>query len=459
MKIAIIGSGISGLTSAWYLHQDHDITLFEANDYIGGHTATVDVTVESGDYAIDTGFIVFNDRTYPHFEKLMAEVGIVGQPTEMSFSVRNEDTGLEYNGHTISTLFAQKRNLFRPSFYRFLNEILRFNKLAKTAASEGNVNESQTLGAFLAHHNFSDYFAVNYILPMGAAIWSSTLSDMRGFPLGFFLRFFLNHGLLDVTNRPQWAVIPGGSREYIRKMTPAFEQSIALSTPVQQVIRHADGVTVTSARGDEQFDHVIFACHSDQALALLADKTQDEIDVLSAMTYQDNEVVLHTDTSLLPKARAAWAAWNYHLPKTEPVTVSSSSESEQEIDPRSQRLAALTYDMNILQGIDSPETFCVTLNQTDRIDPDKILRTFTYAHPVFTTESIAAQQQRPRINGVENTWFCGAYWYNGFHEDGVRSALDVVNNINLITIGQGTSSTQRPHAAAFQATASDSGQF
>ncbi|MGF1786405.1 FAD-dependent oxidoreductase [Photobacterium swingsii] len=465
MKIAIIGSGISGLTSAWYLHQDHDITLFEANDYIGGHTATVDVAVDSGEYAIDTGFIVFNDRTYPHFEKLMTEVGIVGQPTEMSFSVRNEDTGLEYNGHTISTLFAQKRNLFRPSFYRFLNEILRFNKLAKAAASEGDVSESQTLGAFLAQHDFSDYFAVNYILPMGAAIWSSTLSDMRGFPLGFFLRFFLNHGLLDVTNRPQWAVIPGGSREYIRKMTPAFEQSIALNTPVQQVTRQTNGVTVTSTRGDEQFDHVIFACHSDQALALLGDKSQDEIDVLSAMTYQDNEVVLHTDTNLLPKSRAAWAAWNYHLPKSDDVTA-SLSDGHQGIDERSQRLAALTYNMNILQGIESPETFCVTLNQTDRINPDKILRTFTYAHPVFTTQSIAAQQQRPRINGLANTWFCGAYWYNGFHEDGVRSALDVVKNINLINESlmskshvndaQGVSSS---HAAAFMPSNNHSGQY
>ncbi|PST91069.1 NAD(P)/FAD-dependent oxidoreductase [Photobacterium jeanii] len=444
MKIAIIGSGISGLTAAWYLHNQHDITLFEANDYVGGHTATVDVTVESGDYAIDTGFIVFNDRTYPNFERLMEEVGVEGQPTQMSFSVRNDNTGLEYNGHTISTLFAQKRNLFKPSFYRFLGEIVRFNKMAKTAADDVELRW-QTLGDFLTEHQFSDEFCENYILPMGAAIWSSTLSDMRRFPLDFFLRFFLNHGLLDITNRPQWAVIPGGSREYVRKMTPAFSDRIRLNTPVEKVYRQQDKVLINSVAGREEFDHVIFACHSDQALALLADASGDERDVLSPMTYQDNEVVLHTDTNLLPKAEAAWASWNYHLP-------ASDSDSEQADTGLEHRPAALTYNMNILQGISSPETFCVTLNQTDRIDPDKILRRFVYAHPVFTTESIAAQKERGRVNGVQNTWFCGAYWYNGFHEDGVRSALDVVNGINQLDIAPKPNqpeSMSKPHAAAF----------
>lgn len=414
MKIAIIGSGISGLTTAWYLRHKHNITLFEANDYAGGHTATVDVEVDSGQYAIDTGFIVFNDRTYPNFEQLLMELDIQGQASEMSFSVHNDNNGLEYNGHGLSSLFAQKKNLFKPQFFRFLYEITKFNRLAKQTAYE-NIEQQQTLGDFLQQHDLSDYFTENYILPMGAAIWSSSLADMRNIPLDFFLRFFLNHGLLDIVNRPQWYVIPGGSREYVNRMLVEIEPLIKLNSPVQQVSRLNDQVYITVNDSVEVFDHVIFACHSDQALALLADSTTNEQQILSAMAYQDNEVVLHTDESILPNEKAAWASWNYHLP-----LISNDSQ---------QQLPALTYNMNILQGIDAPETFCVTLNQTQDIDPSKILRQFTYAHPVFNRSSIHAQQQRHLINGMEKTWFCGAYWYNGFHEDGVRSALDVIEAI------------------------------
>ncbi|PTB31583.1 NAD(P)/FAD-dependent oxidoreductase [Photobacterium phosphoreum] len=414
MKIAIIGSGISGLTTAWYLRHQHNITLFEANDYAGGHTATVDVEVDSGQYAIDTGFIVFNDRTYPNFEQLLMELDIQGQASEMSFSVHNDNNGLEYNGHSLSSLFAQKKNVFKPQFFHFLYEITKFNRQAKQTAYE-NIEYQQTLGDFLQQHDLSDYFTENYILPMGAAIWSSSLADMRNMPLGFFLRFFLNHGLLDIVNRPQWYVIPGGSREYVNRMLVEIESLIKLNSPVQQVSRLNDQVYITVNDSVEVFDHVIFACHSDQALALLADSTTNEQQILSAMAYQDNEVVLHTDESILPNEKAAWASWNYHLP-----LVSNDSQ---------QQLPALTYNMNILQGIDAPETFCVTLNQTQDIDPSKILRRFTYAHPVFNHASINAQQQRHLINGTENTWFCGAYWYNGFHEDGVRSALDVIEAI------------------------------
>ena len=414
MKIAIIGSGISGLTAAWYLRHKHNITLFEANDYAGGHTATVDVEVNSGQYAIDTGFIVFNDRTYPNFEQLLMELDIQGQASEMSFSVHNDNNGLEYNGHGLSSLFAQKKNLFKPQFFYFLYEITKFNRLAKQTAYE-NIEQQQTLGDFLQQHDLSDYFTENYILPMGAAIWSSSLADMRNIPLGFFLRFFLNHGLLDIVNRPQWYVIPGGSREYVNRMLVEIEPLIKLNSPVQQVSRLNDQVYITVNDSVEVFDHVIFACHSDQALALLADSTTNEQQILSAMAYQDNEVVLHTDESILPNEKAAWASWNYHLP-----LMDAGSQ---------QQLPALTYNMNILQGIDAPETFCVTLNQTQDIDPSKILRQFTYAHPVFNRSSIHAQQQRHLINGIENTWFCGAYWYNGFHEDGVRSALDVIEAI------------------------------
>lgn len=416
MKIAIIGTGISGLTCGYYLHKQHDITVFEANDYIGGHTATVDVELDNHTYAVDTGFIVYNDRTYPSFIGLLNELGVTGMPTQMSFSVRNDANGLEYNGHTLTTLFAQKRNWLNPAFYKFIAEILRFNRLAKRSADQA-FSQEMTLGEFLQQHRFSDYFCSNYILPMGAAIWSSTLADMRAFPLTFFLRFFLNHGLLDITNRPQWYVIQGGSKQYIPPLTEGFADRIHLNSPVTGVRRSSDGVTVEVNGICERFDQVIFACHSDQAMRLITDITAEERDVLQDMAYQANEVVLHTDDSLLPENKKAWASWNYRL---------EGGSQEQ------QRLPALTYNMNILQHIDSEQTFCVTLNSTDKIHPDKILRTFTYHHPVFTTRSIAAQARRDSINGTNATWFCGAYWYNGFHEDGVKSALDVVQGITAL---------------------------
>ncbi|HHC7308064.1 NAD(P)/FAD-dependent oxidoreductase [Vibrio campbellii] len=412
-KIAIVGTGISGLTCGYYLHKEHDVTLFEANDYIGGHTATVDVSVDGKEYAIDTGFIVYNDRTYPNFIKMMNEIGVEGLPTQMSFSVRNDGNSLEYNGHTVSTLFAQKRNWANPKFYRFISEILRFNKLAKSFANDKST-DSQTLGAFLDEHDFSPFFTDNYILPMGAAIWSSTLADMRAFPLMFFLRFFLNHGLLDITNRPQWYVIKGGSRSYIGPLTKGFADNIRLNSPVEKVIRTDNGVGIEVHGETHWFDDVIFACHSDQAMRMLGDISSTEQEILGDIAYQANEVVLHTDIGLLPKRKAAWAAWNYLL---------DGSQQEQE------RLPSLTYNMNILQHIQSEHTFCVTLNSTKKINPNKILRSFTYHHPVFTTESIAAQQRKDEVQGKQSTWFCGAYWYNGFHEDGVRSALDVVQGL------------------------------
>jgi predicted NAD/FAD-binding protein len=412
-KIAIVGTGISGLTCGYYLHKEHDVTLFEANDYIGGHTATVDVRLDGKEYSIDTGFIVYNDRTYPNFIKMMNEIGVEGLPTQMSFSVRNDGNGLEYNGHTVSTLFAQKRNWANPKFYRFISEILRFNKLAKSFANDKST-DSQTLGEFLDEHDFSPFFTDNYILPMGAAIWSSTLADMRAFPLMFFLRFFLNHGLLDITNRPQWYVIKGGSRSYIGPLSRGFADNIRLNSPVEKVIRTDKGVGIEVHGETHWFDDVIFACHSDQAMRMLGDISSTEQELLGDMAYQANEVVLHTDIGLLPKRKAAWAAWNYLL---------DGSQEEQE------RLPSLTYNMNILQHIQSEHTFCVTLNSTKKINPNKILRSFTYHHPVFTKESIAAQQRKNEVQGKQSTWFCGAYWYNGFHEDGVRSALDVVQGL------------------------------
>lgn len=414
MKIAIIGSGISGLTCGYYLSRDHDVTLFEANDYIGGHTATVDVELEGSRYSVDTGFIVYNDRTYPNFIALMNEIGVERRPSQMSFSVRNDSNGLEYNGHTLTTLFAQKRNWLNPKFYSFIFEILRFNRLVKECVDQ--TTGENTLGDFLTSHRFSDYFCDNYILPMGAAIWSSTLADMRAFPLQFFARFFLNHGLLDVTNRPQWYVIKGGSREYIKPLTKGFTDKIRLNSPVESVSRDQAGVTVRVNGQTERFDQVIFACHSDQAKHLLADISSVESEILSDLAYQPNEVVLHTDESLLPKRKAAWASWNYWL---------DGGEQEQSRPP------TLTYNMNILQHIQAPKTFCVSLNSSDQIDKDKILKSFVYHHPVFSRDSMAAQARRNEINGLSRTWFCGAYWYNGFHEDGVRSGLDVVRGIRL----------------------------
>jgi predicted NAD/FAD-binding protein len=410
-RIAIIGSGISGLTSAYLLARRHEVTLFEASDYLGGHTATVDVSIDGESMAVDTGFIVFNDRTYPNFIELMQRTNVEIQATEMSFSVHNQATGLEYNGHSLSSLFAQRRNIFNVQFYRFIREILKFNALAKQCAQEGVDQQLATLGEFLDKHEFSDYFADHYILPMVAAIWSASINSCREFPFRFFLRFFNNHGLLDIRNRPQWYVIKGGSRSYIPALTEALTD-IRLSTPVLSVRRIDGSVEITS---DEQggsssvalFDDVIFACHSDQALHLLSDATPAEKNILGRMAYSKNEVVLHTDEKMLPKAKKAWASWNYWL------------------DSNSSDLPSVTYSMNILQGLDTESAVCVTLNRTADIKPEKILRQFTYAHPVFTSDSIAAQKQRGEICGHQHTHFCGAYWANGFHEDGVKSALDI----------------------------------
>lgn len=409
-KIAIIGSGISGLTAGFLLHRLHEITLFEAAPALGGHTATVDVTQNGRSYAVDTGFIVFNDRTYPNFLKLLARIGVASQPAEMSFSVKSPE-GLEYNGHNLDTLFAQRSNLLSPRFYRFVAEILRFNRQARAwlagRSAVGQMPAEQTLGEFLQAGGFSDYFARHYILPMGAAIWSSTLADMRAFPLGFFLRFFQNHGLLDVANRPQWYVIPGGSRQYLGPLTTGWQQQIRLACPVQGTRRVADGVVIQSPEGEEHFDEVILACHSDQALRLLQDASAQEQAILGAMPYQANEVWLHTDVNCLPTRRKAWASWNYQL------------DSDEQARP------LVSYNMNILQGLESPSPFCVSLNPAGKVDESQVLRRFVYDHPVFNLAAIEAQKARAEICGQRHTHFCGAYWYNGFHEDGVRSALDV----------------------------------
>lgn len=356
---------------------------------------------------MDTGFIVFNDWTYPNFIRLLGQIGVAFKPTEMSFSVCDERTRFEYNGNNLNSLFAQRSNILSPGFWGMLRDILRFNRQAPLDLQEHRISADMTLGDYLTAGGYGERFVRHYIVPMGAAIWSMSLADMLGFPLQFFVRFFKNHGLLSVNNRPQWCVIEGGSSAYIEPLTRGFRERIRLSCPVHNVERNEDGVVIHSASGSESFDRVVFACHSDQALALLGDPSQAEQEILGALPYADNDVVLHTDTRLLPDRTLAWASWNYRLTGD------------------SQAQAAVTYDMNILQGIDSATTFCVSLNQTAVINPLKILARYTYAHPQYSLGAVAAQNRWEELNGARHTHYCGAYWANGFHEDGVVSALRV----------------------------------
>ncbi|MDP3533875.1 MAG: FAD-dependent oxidoreductase [Halomonas sp.] len=408
-RIAIIGSGISGMAAGWYLSAQHEVTLFEADSRLGGHTATMDVEVDGKPYAIDTGFIVFNDWTYPHFQRLLETLGVPSQATEMSFSVHETDVDFEYNGHTLGSLFAQRRNLLRPAFYRLLRDILRFNKQATADLESQRLPSEMTLGEYLDKNGYGYAFQRRYLLPMGAAIWSASIGDLRAFPLAFFVRFFRNHGLLSVNHRPQWYTLVGGSRRYIPNLTAPYASRIHLNTPVTRITRSDTGVMITTAQGTQHFDQVVLACHADQALAMLGDPTPAERDILGAMPYQDNEVVLHTDTALLPRRQRAWASWNYRL---------DGRGAEERV--------SVTYNMNILQRLESDTTFCVTLNDSASIDPGKVLGRYTYAHPQFTLAGQAAQRRHSDISSpARRTHFCGAYWRNGFHEDGVWSALRV----------------------------------
>lgn len=412
MKIAIIGSGISGLSCAYYLHRDHEVHVYERSERIGGHTATVDVAMGGRRFAIDTGFIVFNDWTYPNFIALMDELGVSSKATRMSFSLSDRDSGLEYAGSNLNTLFAQRSNLASPKFLGMLRDIVRFNKESVADLEAGKLSPDMSLGEYLQRGKYGRAFIDYYLVPMGAAIWSADVPVMLDFPLQFFVRFFRNHGLLSVRNRPQWRVIEGGSREYLKPLSDPFARNIHTGAQIEQVRRLDKGAQLQLKDGrTEHFDAVVFACHSDQALALLADASPLEREILGAIPYQNNEVTLHTDTRLLPKLERAWSAWNYQRrPGTERPT--------------------LTYNMNILQGLSAPETFCVTLNDRAAINPNKILGQFDYAHPVFTLPGIAAQERWQEINSGK-TWFCGAYWRNGFHEDGVHSALKVANGIGV----------------------------
>jgi uncharacterized protein len=412
VRIAVIGSGISGLTCARLLASGHDVTVFEADSRVGGHTNSVSVSVSGEQYEIDTGFIVYNERTYPNFTRLLAELNVETTPTSMSFSVRSDRDGLEYNGTSLNGVFAQRKNLFRPKFHRLLYDIMRFNRAGSVDLE--HVPHNQTVGDYIVERGFSPQFSEQYLFPMGAAIWSCPFDDFAHFPIRFILEFYVNHGLLSLRNRPVWRVIRGGSKCYVDRLIDPFRNQIRLCCPVHSVQRSDDGVTIRHAQGSDSFDEVIFACHSDQALRLLGDEAdEDEAEILSAFPYRRNTAVLHTDESLLPKRRRAWASWNYH------------------IGSKPSSMPTVTYNANILQQIRSEQTFCITLNEDDSIDPAKVLAEFEYTHPVFTARREEFQARHQHFIRRHRTSFCGAYWRNGFHEDGVVSALSVCEEFGI----------------------------
>jgi predicted NAD/FAD-binding protein len=410
MRIAVVGCGISGMVAAHRLAPRHDVTVYESGAHVGGHSHTVDVEHLGREYALDTGFIVFNDWTYPNFIQLLGELGVPWQPSRMSFSVRCEKSGLEYNGTSINSLFAQRRNIARPSFLRMVADIVRFNRRARALLAPGAPDI--TLSEYLGRDGYSRYFVDHYIIPMGAAIWSSRPVDMLEFPARFFVEFFANHGFLSVDERPTWRVVRGGSREYVKRLTASFASKIQLNTPVASLQRQPNRVLVRLKNGAvESFDQVFIACHSDQALKLLSDPSPQEREILGAIPYQANEALLHTDTALMPRRPLAWAAWNYHLP----------------IEARGR--VTVTYNLNILQSLKGPAQFLLSLNRNADVDPRKVLGRYLYHHPVYTAAAVAAQGRRGEINGARRTYYCGAYWSYGFHEDGVNSALVSVEQL------------------------------
>lgn len=451
-RIAIIGSGVSGLTCAHYLGAQHEVTVFEANDYIGGHVNTIDVALQDGkkakssnveSSAIDTGFIVFNERTYPNFFRLLHDLQVPFQATDMSFSVKNTARHFEYNGHTLNTLLSQRKNVLNPKFWQFIKDVLQFNKhikqlrqdydSARAAGQDISGFTEQTLGGYLAQKNYGQLFTNNYLLPMVSAIWSTSLDEVQDFPLVFFAQFFDNHGLLDVVNRPQWFTIKGGSKQYVNKLIPRFIKAggkVRVNSPVQSVTRDGEQVTLTvqdKGNADNRsenlvFDEVIFACHADTALKILKDASTDESEVLNHFRFTKNTAVLHTDTSVLPKKPLAWASWNYLIDEKTSGNVTDKNQAGVNTQPPEKPV--LTYHMNILQRLTKKHNYLVTLNH--EVDDKQIVKSIDYSHPVFDLKMIGAQTKWSSISGAGlHTHFCGAYWFNGFHEDGVRSGLRV----------------------------------
>jgi len=405
MRIAIIGAGISGLAAAYLLSDEHEIVVYEANDYIGGHTHTIDVPDRDQAHAVDTGFIVFNENTYPNFIKLMARLGVASQPSNMSFSMQCAKTGLYFCPSTLNSMFAQRRNIFRPAFYRMLTDALRFRREASELMQTDDY--TITLAEYLQKKQYGSFFIENFIIPMGAAIWSADPVQYREFPARYLVEFFNNHGVLNIRNQPQWLTIKGGSRQYIEPLTRNYRDGIRLETPVSAVKRFENRVEITAKGQSESFDQVVLAVHSNQALKMLTDPTDLERNVLGVIPYQENLAVLHTDARLLPPKQIAWASWNYHVPKSETGRV------------------ALTYYMNRLQSLKANKHFCVTLNMPDAIQAEQKIASLVYHHPVYDPKGLQARRSQDALNGQNRTYYCGAYWGYGFHEDGVNSALAV----------------------------------
>ena len=403
MKVAVIGSGISGNTLAYLLNKNHDVTLYEKDKRIGGHSHTHEIVINNKKVNVDTGFIVFNKKTYPLFTSLLNNLGVKYENSNMSFSVFSKENNFEYNGTSLNSLFSQRRNLLNPKFLKMIFEILRFNKESIKLKSK-----TILLKQYLKNNNYSTYFCKNYILPMGAAIWSSDINTILNFPAHFFIDFFKNHGMLSVTNRPQWLTIKGGSQEYVKKLTSGFKNKIRLNSKIKNIVRYKSYVVIEDNKSKEKFDYVFFACHSDEALEILKKPTNDELEILGALPYQKNEIILHTDSSVMPQKKLSWAAWNYNIdsPDNSPIT--------------------LTYNMNILQNIKTKDALLVTLNPKQPLSKDKVIKKLQYTHPKFSKESVSAQLKNKIISGKNRTFYSGAYWGKGFHEDGVKSAYEAV---------------------------------
>lgn len=414
MKIAVIGSGISGLGCAYLLQNRHEVQVFEAADYAGGHTHTHTIDVASGRYQVDSGFIVYNPNHYPNFIRLLDNLGVESQATRMSFGVKNLRSGLEYNATSVDQLFCQRSNIFRPSFWQLVRDLKRFYQTPHPLLSEPD--PGPTVGEFITREGYSNVFRDDHLVPIASALWSSPSGKILDFPAKYLAQFMHNHHMLNTdSERPPWRVVKGGSQSYTRALLAKLKMPVQLNSRVLKVERNIEqpenGVTLHLSDRSAHFDRVVFACHADQALAMLAVPSSTEIDILGALKFQENETVLHTDTRIMPANRKAWAAWNAHLGR----------------DEHSQ--CTVTYWMNLLQGIDAPEQFLVSLNCTAQIDPAKILRRMRYAHPVYTHQTLKAQALRSELQGAQHSYFCGAYWGFGFHEDGLRSGVDVAEQL------------------------------